>query len=584
MRFLPFLLVLSLGTIPAAGAQSPRPAQAPKAKPKPTRLVEPPMATSPMAAAWPEPAPAVAALPGDVWSTPTVTITAPVAAVWPTPAVAVTAPLAAAWSVPAVTIAAEPGEVLVATAAAQVEAIRPIGSTVGLGSKLRLPEPSWSGPRDTPEDSLYRVARETLNRGEYRRAAEQFATFTQRYPQSRYRPAAIYWQSFALYRAGTEADLRRSLGLLDELAKQSGTASDDPDVSALMTRVIGALASRGDEAAAARLRDGAARNGASCDREDIEVKAEALSALVQNDPAGSRPVLTRILARRDECSVPLRRRAVYLLGKDGDASRVDEVLEIAKTDPSREVRSDAISRLAQIPGDRSTAALEQFLNASNDEGTQRAVIRALRSRDDANAARTIRRLIEREDVGDELRAEAIRSLVGCCGAEAVWVASPSPSGQNRVNVAQARRQPGLSEADVALLRGVYEKSASRTVRTAVVETIARAGGAPAEAWLMALVRNPAEDLRFRSAALGRLRRAETPIDELGRLYDALTERELRSNLVQILADREEPGATDKLIEIVKTGTDPVIRRMAISALTRKKDPRSTKLLLDLVEK
>jgi len=562
MRFLPFLLVLSLGTIPAAGAQSPRPAQAPKAKPKPTRLVEPPMATSPMAAAWPEPTPAVAVLPGDVGLTPTVTITAPVAAVWPTPAVAVTAPLAAA----------------------QVEAIRPLGSTVGLGSKLRLPEPSWSGPRDTPEDSLYRVARETLNRGEYRRAADQFATFTQRYPQSRYRPAAIYWQSFALYRAGTEADLRRSLGLLDDLAKQSGTASDDPDVSALMTRVIGALASRGDEAAAARLRDGAARNGASCDREDIEVKAEALSALVQNDPAGSRPVLTRILARRDECSVPLRRRAVYLLGKDGDASRVDEVLEIAKTDPSREVRSDAISRLAQIPGDRSTAALEQFLNASNDEGTQRAVIRALRSRDDANAARTIRRLIEREDAGDELRAEAIRSLVGCCGAEAVWVASPAPSGQNRVNVAQARRQPGLSEADVALLRGVYEKSASRTVRTAVVETIARAGGAPAEAWLMALVRNPAEDLRFRSAALGRLRRAETPIDELGRLYDALTERELRSNLVQILADREEPGATDKLIEIVKTGTDPVIRRMAISALTRKKDPRSTKLLLDLVEK
>ena len=562
MRFLPFLLVLSLGTIPAAGAQSPRPAQAPKAKPKPTRLVEPPMATSPMAAAWPEPAPAVAVLPGDVWSTPTVTITAPVAAVWPTPAVAVTAPLAAA----------------------QVEAIRPLGSTIGLGSKLRLPEPSWSGPRDTPEDSLYRVARETLNRGEYRRAADQFATFTQRYPQSRYRPAAIYWQSFALYRAGTEADLRRSLGLLDDLAKQSGTASDDPDVSALMTRVIGALASRGDEAAAARLRDGAARNGASCDREDIEVKAEALSALVQNDPAGSRPVLTRILARRDECSVPLRRRAVYLLGKDGDASRVDEVLEIAKTDPSREVRSDAISRLAQIPGDRSTAALEQFLNASNDEGTQRAVIRALRSRDDANAARTIRRLIEREDAGDELRAEAIRSLVGCCGAEAVWVASPSPSGQNRVNVAQARRQPGLSESDVALLRGVYEKSASRSVRTAVVETIARSGGAPAEAWLMALVRNPAEDLRFRSAALGRLRRAETPIDELGRLYDALTERELRSNLVQILAEREEPGATDKLIEIVKTGTDPVIRRMAISALTRKKDPRSTKLLLDLVEK
>ena len=51
-----------------------------------------------------------------------------------------------------------------------------------------------------------------------------------------------------------------------------------------------------------------------------------------------------------------------------------------------------------------------------------------------------------------------------------------------------------------------------------------------------------------------------------------------------LANREEPAATDKLIEIARSGTDPVIRRQAISALARKKDPRTTKLLLDLVEK
>ena len=48
--------------------------------------------------------------------------------------------------------------------------------------------------------------------------------------------------------------------------------------------------------------------------------------------------------------------------------------------------------------------------------------------------------------------------------------------------------------------------------------------------------------------------------------------------------REEPAATDKLLEIARGGTDPNLRRQAISALARKNDPRTTKLLLDLVEK
>jgi HEAT repeat protein len=55
-------------------------------------------------------------------------------------------------------------------------------------------------------------------------------------------------------------------------------------------------------------------------------------------------------------------------------------------------------------------------------------------------------------------------------------------------------------------------------------------------------------------------------------------------VLQQLARREEPAATDKLIEIAKSGTDPQIRRDAISALARKNDPRTTKLLLDLVER
>jgi hypothetical protein len=57
---------------------------------------------------------------------------------------------------------------------------------------------------------------------------------------------------------------------------------------------------------------------------------------------------------------------------------------------------------------------------------------------------------------------------------------------------------------------------------------------------------------------------------------------VREYIINSLARRSEPEATDKLIDIVKTGTDPQLRRSAINALTRKKDPRSTKLLMDLI--
>jgi HEAT repeat protein len=61
-------------------------------------------------------------------------------------------------------------------------------------------------------------------------------------------------------------------------------------------------------------------------------------------------------------------------------------------------------------------------------------------------------------------------------------------------------------------------------------------------------------------------------------------RPLREEIVNALADRKEPEATDKLIEIAKSGTDPQVRRSAISALTRKgaKDPRTEKMLLELI--
>lgn len=433
--------------------------------------------------------------------------------------------------------------------------------------------------RPEPNDSLYRMAREALNRGEYRRAAELFQRFQEANPGSRYMAASMYWRAFALYRAGREEDLRSAIQVLDEQRRRYPSAGEDADVRVLVTRVTGALAARGDAEAVRRLREGAAQADQSCDREDMEVRAEALSALAGTDPASVAAVVKRVLADRSECAVPLRRRAVYLLGQSGDAGAADALLDAAQSDPSAAVRSDAIMRLAQLPGDRQVAVLTRLLAGSSDESTQLAVVAGLRRVDDPAARRELQRLIERDDLSERVRVEAVRSLARSGWGQLRF----NLAGPGVTNVARGSDGRGLSESDAAFLRAVYGKAQSRSLKLAIVETLARGGGDGADQWLMGIARDPSEDARFRSVALSRLRRSDIAIADLAKLYDTFTERELRATMVTILGSRPEPEATDKLLDIARHDTDPSIRRLAISALARKNDPRTTKLLLELVE-
>ena len=424
----------------------------------------------------------------------------------------------------------------------------------------------------SPEDSLWRSAREALNRGEYARASALFRSLEQRYPRSRVAPAALYYQAFSLYRSGSSDELRTALEALKAQQEKYPEAAADPDAATLRTRLYAALASRGDAQAAAALR-AATASGTACDKEDIDVRAEALNALAQINPPEARPTLKKVLARRDECSVSLRRRAVYILARNGTEESSADLLEVAKGDPSPEVRHDAIVLLGRSPGTATVRTLEQLFKDAPDDQTRQSVLSALRQNGGPEAKRALRGIVERGDLPERMRAEAIQQL----GSS--WEKGPEPFGPGGAG----RRSAG-DEEDAAYLRNLYPKADSRTVKSAIISSVARIGGTASDQWLLGLVKNRDEDIGLRREALARIRTSALSVDDLGKLFDALSERELRSAVVSQLANREEPAATDKLIEIARSGTDPVIRRQAIGALARKKDPRATKLLLDLVEK
>ena len=96
-----------------------------------------------------------------------------------------------------------------------------------------------------PADSLYRSARDQLNRGDYRKAAGLFKSLPQKYPSSAYVADAEYWQAFSLYRIGGTPELQEALAVLD------ARKPDAPDGGRVKTAVkVGS--SNGDDNVALR--------------------------------------------------------------------------------------------------------------------------------------------------------------------------------------------------------------------------------------------------------------------------------------------------------------------------------------------
>jgi HEAT repeat protein len=414
------------------------------------------------------------------------------------------------------------------------------------------PPEAWA--QSDPADSLYRLARTALNRGEYRRAADLFGQITQKFPNSVYASDARYWRAFALYRIGGTEDLRVALVALQDSGRGFRQQSLQTDAPVLAARIRGALARDGDQKARQALENAATQSGA-CDREDLAVRVEALNSLGQTDPESTTPILRRVLARRDDCSVPLRRAALYLLGRRTDDEARDLIIGAARNDPDLGVRANALRFLAAMPGDQPIATIEEMARTPGNEQLQRAAIAALGRSDSPRARQSLHNIIESSNSSETLRATALSSI------------DPEHSGDNG-----------------AYVRSIYPRLDTPRLKAEALRSIARTGGPDNDQFLLSIVRNQNESPDVRAAALRAVGRSTIPIADLTKMYDAADDRRLREQLIALFARRDEAQATDKLLEIARNGTDPDMRRYAISALSRKNDPRTKKLLLEIIDK
>ncbi|HEY0972577.1 MAG TPA: HEAT repeat domain-containing protein, partial [Gemmatimonadales bacterium] len=301
---------------------------------------------------------------------------------------------------------------------------------------------------------------------------------------------------------------------------------------------------------------GAAR-GDDCPAEGDDERIVALNALLQMDSDRALPILERVLARRDECSATLRRRALFLVAQKEGPRREEMLLEAIRNDPDPKVREQAVFWLSETRSERATAILEELLRTSTDEGILDKAIFALSNQGTPRAREALRGYATRPDGPRRLREKAI-----------FWI------GQN-----------GTAE-DAAYLRELYGQLDDTELRERVIFALSQKEGVGNERWLMGIVRDASQTPELRGKAIFWLGQGNLVSSaEMASIYDGLEDARVKDQLIFALSQRtDDSAAVDKLMDIARRDPDRALRQRAIFWLSQSSDPRVVNFLMELIDR
>ncbi len=424
---------------------------------------------------------------------------------------------------------------------------------------------SWA-PADSA-DSLWRQGRNAISDENWRLAQRLFSRIHEDYPKSAYAADSYYWEAFALSRRGGTDNVREAVSLLQRQQERFASASSvkNGDSKSLLVRLQGTLAKNGDATAAAAITERAGGRSSrrssdtppGCKSEDDDDRVEALNALLQMGSDDALPILKKVLARRDECSEVLRRKAVFLVSQKRGDEAADILVETAKNDPDKETREQAVFWLSQVNSEKAVPLLEQILKTSTDNDMQDKALFALSQKPSENAQQVLRDYAAREDIPEDLRENAI-----------FWL------GQRR------------SDSNAKFLRDLFAKTGNVSTKDKIIFSISQTHSEGNDQWLLDQAVNTKNSMELRKQALfwaGQT--GSVDLAKLGALYDKATETEFKNQVIFVLSQRSKsPEAVDKLIDIAKNEKDRELRKQAIFWLGQSHDPRALKALQELINR
>ncbi|MFL6255785.1 MAG: HEAT repeat domain-containing protein [Pyrinomonadaceae bacterium] len=384
----------------------------------------------------------------------------------------------------------------------------------------------------------FRQGQSFVDAQQWERAVSTFDRFVVQYPKDKNVDAALYWLAYAHNRQGDPGAAEEPLKRLLQSYPTSRWAEDAKALRLEVTAKLGKPITAVDES-----------------DPNVELKIIALKTLCENDRVGCSARVNDVL--RTSNSPRLKEAAIILLGRYGGTEAVPALIQMSRNEPDEKLRMRAITALGSTNDDRALDVLREIAMGATyaDQSPTDSAIHALASHENARAVTILGEVVMR---GQNLKART-----------------------HSVELLARRRGDNVVDE---LLR-LYDAVPEVQVKKYVVAAFGNRKDPRALNKLIEIARSASDvQLRAQAIRAIPNRGDDQDLDVLLPLYDSERDNDLKDSLLQAVGQYQNQRAYQKLEQIVRNAAEPLDRRKAaISYLSRSKDPGVLKFLEDMLK-
>lgn len=404
---------------------------------------------------------------------------------------------------------------------------------------------------DENSDLKMQEAREALNQARYEYAAQLFEEVYEMERGNMAAGNALYWQAFARYKLNRTHELKVAAELLSLQQEKYGEAETAADGEALLARLYGELAERGEASAIREIHE---LSEDEMQREATRVAA--LEALMRMDPDKAMPILEKIVTGEKEVSKEMRRNSVFILCRMDDQRSEDLLIDMLGTTDDTEMLSELVMCLSMKESDRALDAIIDLFNRVDDPEIDQAAMFAIGRHGGDRAFELLTAIVRDPKNDSDLRQQALFGIT----------------------------QTGRDEETIAIAMEILKSDTDPEMLEAALFALYRSEGDVPDQVFLDLINNPEADEDLRTQALFFAgQRGQLDIGFLKQVYAKAESREMKQQICHVITriDDQEAGL-DALIEIIRMEDDPQIRQEAVFWVSRYDSDRAAEFLLEVI--
>jgi HEAT repeat protein len=458
---------------------------------------------------------------------------------------------------------------------------------------------------NSPSIRLLREGRDLIDGERWSDAASKFSQFLADYPKDKDVDVALYWLAYSLKQQGKfrEASLN-----LERLLR-------DRPASTWAEEAIAMRAEIAPQTGDTQVIDEALK------KNDEEIKIVALQSLFESNPARALVYVQQILKPNSSASRSFKESALSLVASHGGRESLPLLLEVARTQSESELRATAIHGIADQGGAAALDDLIRLYEAERENEVKRHILSTFENIEAARADAKLLEIARATNEHIELRKTAIHTLAnkkGSAAVEALLQIYSSDSNreireQALISLAETKDARARAKLlDVARdgtgdrelrkfaierlgdmeggdsfeeLMKIYQSERDTEVRAQVLEALGNMDNTRARARVAELARSE-PDAELRKVAIRVMAEDdENPqtVEMLIGMYDAEKDEEVKSEILDALAETEQKRALQKVMDVARRDANQELRKKAVSLLGQWDDPEAAKFLEELLK-